>query len=367
MEGERVVALQPRAARGRRARRRRRARRVGSGGRAAAPRASNATRPQRSPSSSATAATAETASTATSSRVPPASGADISRPESSRQTTSRSCSIRYWFDIGRPSRSVAAQFTCRMSSSGQVVADRLEVRAEPEGSAHAQPALAEAAAAHGVDDATRGRQVGVDVELGVLEEREVAAAEPERAGAPGRRDRGGRAGRGGARRASPRALSSASEGSSSTSGGTGWRRRTAPVTETRWAQLDAAPGRRGRAGARQLAANGGRLPHGAQVDDDRAGERDQAERDDGQRQRERRRARARATASAVRRVGLIAGRGPPRARPPPRPRPCTARAPPPGAGRDGGAGRARAASTTSSGVTKSRPASRASAFAAASR
>ena len=77
---------------------------------------SNATTPTRSPTTSATAPMAAAASTAESRRVRSSRGAPMSRPQSSRQITSRSCSIRYWFTIGRPVLDVASQFTCRTSS-----------------------------------------------------------------------------------------------------------------------------------------------------------------------------------------------------------------------------------------------------------
>ena len=46
-------------------------------------------------------------------------GAAMSRPTSSTQTTSRSCSTRYWLLIGRPMRDVASQLIWRTSSSGR--------------------------------------------------------------------------------------------------------------------------------------------------------------------------------------------------------------------------------------------------------
>ena len=85
---------------------------------------SKAIAPKRSPTSSATSATAVSASRQASStvgRAPPGagSGAADSRPASTTAITSRSCSIRYWLLIGRPSRAVARQLTWRTSSSGR--------------------------------------------------------------------------------------------------------------------------------------------------------------------------------------------------------------------------------------------------------
>ena len=103
--------------------------------------ASNTVTPHRSPSSSATSATIVTASTAASSawslrrveRRRPSSG-----PASSRHTTSRSCSMRYSLLIGRPTRAVAVPVDLAHVVVGEVVADRLELGAEPERAARAQ-------------------------------------------------------------------------------------------------------------------------------------------------------------------------------------------------------------------------------------
>jgi hypothetical protein len=73
--------------------------------------------PTRSPTTSATTAIAAVASMAASSRVSVPMGAPIRRPESITQITSRSCSTRHTFAIGRCMRPVACQFTDRMSSS----------------------------------------------------------------------------------------------------------------------------------------------------------------------------------------------------------------------------------------------------------
>ena len=148
--------------------------------------------PQRSPSSSATSATIVTASTAASSalRSQPAdvvgsrSGAAMSRPASSRHTTSRSCSMRYWLLIGRPSAFGRRPVDLADVVVGQVVAHRLELGAEPERTAGAQPGVAEAAAPQRDHEALRGEHVGIHEQVACRRRRRTCTC-------PGRAVRGG--------------------------------------------------------------------------------------------------------------------------------------------------------------------------------
>ena len=76
---------------------------------------------------------------------PVTSGAAIRRPASSRQTTSRSCSIRYWLLIGPPDARGGLPVDLADVVVGQVVAHRLELGSEPERPARTQPGIAETA------------------------------------------------------------------------------------------------------------------------------------------------------------------------------------------------------------------------------
>ena len=198
-------------------------------------RSSKAIAPQRSPTSSATSATAASTSSAASSTVPrgrpgasPASG---SAAAESRPASTSTHHVAVLLDAvlvahrppeprGRPPVDLAHVVV------GQVVADELEVGAEPERPAGRDALLAEAALADRAREPPRRRQVGVDGDL----------RGRARRGGPRSRGRAGRAcasRRAGSswrprRRATSVASSapSASRGASSRSGGAAWRIRT---------------------------------------------------------------------------------------------------------------------------------------------
>ena len=235
------------------------------------------------------------------------------RPASTSSITSRSCSTRYWLLIGRPHALGGAPVDLADVVVGLVVADRLELGAQPERPARQPARPPEAALADGEREPARRRQVGVDRDL-VLARAARGASGRGRAGprcaARPRRARGGRAG---AARPSPRASPSASRGSTISAAGAGWRRRTRPSAALgRHAQRrrDAAREvarhlpRDLRGGARTASASAATAP-------DQHERREPADR----RRRERRQQRrSPARIAAARGAGLIAARAPRRAR-----------------------------------------------------
>ncbi len=131
---------------------------------------------------------------------------------------------------------------------GQVVADELEVRAQPERAARGDALLAEAALADGARDPPRHREVGVDGDLRGRAGAVVPGREAERAARARRRRRelvAAAAAGGSVASSAP----SASRGASSRSGGAAWRMRTVVPAAGGVARARSAAGRRGRAPA----------------------------------------------------------------------------------------------------------------------
>ncbi len=119
-------------------------------------------------------ATIVTASTAASSRVSVAvdgrarragSGAAMSRPASSRHTTSRSCSIAVLVAHRPPDARGRRPVDLAHVVVGQVVAHRLELGAEPERAAGTQARVAEATASQRDDQPLCGVHVGIHEQL----------------------------------------------------------------------------------------------------------------------------------------------------------------------------------------------------------
>ncbi len=289
------------------------------------------------------------------------SGAAIRRPASTRQTTSRSCSTRYWLLIGRPSARGRRPVDLAHVVVGRVVADRLELGAEPERAAPHAPvgrgARRGAARARGA-----GRRAGRGTRAPRRARRRGGASGRGRAGRrsrwpPGQR-RGaraaGRAGRRAARARRPRALERqlratrlaqrARAASSAASASTTKRRRRRPARAPRRPRAAAAaarapPARRPRSAASTASTGADRQPRPAAA----------------ARRARRTRAQRRRCGVAAHRRRLSAGPRPRRAPRAPR-RPAEALELGLGGQQSRWRSTARRRSATSSGVTKPRPA-----------
>ena len=139
---------------------------------------------------------------------------------------------------------------------GRVVADRLEVGAEPERPARQPALLAEAALAHREREPARGGEVGIDEHLVLLAVLVVPAAEPQRTLGAGRDGAERVAAAAQRRQRARRAVPSASRGSSARSGGIGCRSRTRPGPAGVASTLSGAATPRARIGATRRSIRG---------------------------------------------------------------------------------------------------------------
>ena len=269
-------------------------------------------------------------------------------------TTSRSCSTRYWLLIGRPIRARGPPVDLADVVVGEVVADRLEVGAEPErppGAGRRDPGTGPVAP----PPPAGGRPAGRDRRGPRVGATPVLPSGRARAG-PSMRTAGAGSGWRPRRRATSLAVSdpSASRGSRSRSGGTGWRTLAfAPPASTSTMRSDGhAPGQDGRHRPLQP----GRAPHAHGVagrrrqqgdhDKGRQGRRQEEESDGGGGQgcgepgvsgsRPGRSGPAGVQGPRFTGTELSGGRAPTPARRPPRRRAGTARAPPRAGARAGG-------------------------------